>query len=186
MYSFNRVLLLCPIKWSESMQYSHSLSWSSFLIFKKGGGGWGTCGYTSQVKEGWIWGYKSDTVHIRIISAFSKQKQKEHKFKVSLDYTVKIYFKQNKTKKRVTDNAMVVGIIINMVLEAAIYYCKCVVGLLANQVYEYASKKHQQSASVAQTFNPTIKVGRLLWVKKASLGYIGRHCPFEMCLSTLP
>lgn len=104
MYSFNRVLLLCPIKWSESMQYSHSLSWSSFLIFRKGGGGWGTCGYTSQVKEGWIWGYKSDTVHIRIISAFSKQKQKEHKFKVSLDYIVKIYFKQSKTK-RVTDNA---------------------------------------------------------------------------------
>lgn len=58
---------------------------------------------------------------------------------------------------------LVVGIIINMVLEAAIYCCKCVVGLLANQVYEYASKKkHQQSASVAQTFNPTIKVGRLL------------------------
>lgn len=72
-----------------------------------------------------------------INSAFSKQNRKEHKFKVSLDYIVKTYFKQSKTKERVTDNA-VDGIIINMVLEAAIHYCKCLVGLLSNQVYEYA------------------------------------------------
>lgn len=57
---------------------------------------------------------------------------------------------------------LVGGIIINMILEAAIYCCKCRVGLLANQVYEYASKKHQQSATVAHTFNPTTKVDRLL------------------------
>lgn len=35
---------------------------------------------------------------------------------------------------------LVGGLIINTILEAAIYCCKCGVGLLANQVYEYASK----------------------------------------------
>lgn len=46
---------------------------------------------------------------------------------------------------------LVVGIIINMVLEAAIYCCKCVVGLLANQVYEYASKKKTPTVCLGGT-----------------------------------
>lgn len=60
-----------------------------------------------------------------------------------LDYIVKTYFKQQ-AKQRVTDNT-IDGVIINMVLEAAIYCCKCLTGLLKftwlSQVYEYSLKK---------------------------------------------